>query len=154
MFSKPRTKPIGRGVPLKRGEFRPATYHSRTTAKGLRDELDILTSRIIRKLFGEVCVTCGSTEDITNGHLFSRRYMATRFDIHRGGNNAPQCWPCNQLHQENRNPYTFWHVREFGSESVAALRERAYSGRTYSIVELEEMVDEYRKILRKLSKAA
>ena len=143
-------KPRSEYEPLERTPF-VTRYHSIETKRGLVDELDRLTSLIVRKTLGDCCIVCGSTEEITNGHLFSRKIHATRFDIHPEGNCQPQCWRDNQAHQFNKDPYTFAFVNKYGSEAFATLRDRAYSGKRFETFELRELVDEYRMILRKVS---
>lgn len=70
------------------------------------------------------CVTCGSTEKGTNGHLFSRTAYSTRFDITEDGNCHRQCWPCNYRHEFDPYPYMSWYEMEFGKKKLEELHRR------------------------------
>jgi hypothetical protein len=144
---RPRTKPLNRsGIHAK-------PYHSIDTHKGLVDANDEVVSYITRER-EPACIVCGSTEDLTNGHLFSRRYHATRFDVTEDGNCHVQCWGCNKAHQFNRNPYTFAFVKRFGAEAHAKVRDRAFSGQKFTQIELREMLESNRALLRTMKRAA
>jgi len=161
---KPRKAPLGRS-PFRRGvagnyssTFKPRHrlnrgHHPIDTFKGLVEANDEVVSLITRGRETE-CICCGSTEELTNGHLFSRRHHATRFDVTEDGNCHTQCWPCNKRHQSNKDPYTFAFVRRFGSEALARVRDRALSGEKFTKDELRRMLDSNRELLRMMRKAA
>lgn len=112
-------------------------------ARLIRDLNDVV-SLIVRKRDGR-CVVCGSTLNLQCGHLFSRRYHATRWCLL---NCNTQCADCNYRHGSNRDPYTFAFVRIHGADVLAALRDRAYSGRRFETPELEEMLKGLRRQLK------
>lgn len=91
--------------------------------KAIIKKLDALVSQIVR--FQErACITCGGTEYLQNGHLFSRRHHATRWDIDSDGNCHTQCGRCNIRHNKDQSPYIFWYVEKFGKEKFEELRAR------------------------------
>ena len=57
------------------------------------------------------CVTCGSRENLTCGHLFSRVAYSTRW---LRENVATQCAGCNRLHEFNPHVFTLWFIRTRG----------------------------------------
>ena len=115
--------------------------------KVLEKKLDILCSQIVRKR-DKWCVTCGSADQPTAGHVFSRGGDATRWDIER--NLFQQCWPCNYLHVTNTEPYYSWYINKFGQEAFDKLRFDFHQVRHWSQYELWEMYHNYRKILKSL----
>lgn len=119
--------------------------------RGLHRGFDEVVSLITRKR-EPACICCGSTEELTNGHLFSRRHYATRFDVTPDGNCHTQCWPCNKRHQSNKDPYTFAFVKRFGGAAHASVRDRAYNGDKPTALQLREMLDSNRALLREMSK--
>lgn len=92
--------------------------------KGFIKKLDKVHREVLLLKYGEKCVQCGSTENVTVGHVFSRRTYETRWDIHDGGNCYPQCWPCNYKHVRDQYPYFKWFSDKFGEDTLEILRER------------------------------
>ena len=83
--------------------------------KSVKDKLDKLVSEFIRNRDGR-CVICGSTDQPTNGHLFSRKHNSLRWDMRPDGNCHQQCWPCNFKHVHDTVPYFQWYIHKFGQE--------------------------------------
>lgn len=90
----------------------------------LKKLIDSLHSRYIIKTYGRKCVQCGSTSKVGCGHIFTRRYECTRWDIQEDGNCHPQCWPCNYRHVRDQYPYFQWYIRTFGLDKFDELRVR------------------------------
>ena len=111
--------------------------------------LDDLTSRIVRARDG-CCVVTGSTDQLTCGHIFSRRSMATRFDISEDGNCHAQSWASNFRHTFDTHPYYRWYIQKFGLDAFDALHARWAKGKKISTPELREMIVEYQAKLESL----
>lgn len=92
--------------------------------KSLRKILDSVHSKLIRHIYGSVCVVCGSTENIECGHIFTRGGDATRWDTAEGGNCYPQCHSCNAKHEQDAKPYESWYIEKYGQTSFDNLRRR------------------------------
>src|SRR3990167_5564801 len=86
-------------------------------------ECDTLVSLVVRNR-DKQCQTFlflgkypeGSTREISElqcGHLFSRRFGATRFDL---VNCNAQCPGCKKYHNYNSVPYTDWFITKYGLE--------------------------------------
>lgn len=129
---------------LRRSRMRRAVYRKRDTVRGLRDELDTLTSLIVRKRDG-ACVICGTTRDLTASHFYRRQYMAIRFDLR---NVAAMCVTCNFRHSEDATAYTQWFLDLYSDETMRELYRLRTEGRCPSFAELKEMVNAYRETLR------
>lgn len=110
----------------------------------LVDKLDDLVSIIIRGR-DQKCVVCGSTDKLTNGHIFSRGSYSTRWDITEDGNCHTQCWGCNYKHVRDQYPYFNWYIKKFGQVKFDALRRRFKETRPYKDYELEEIYEELLK---------
>ncbi len=121
----------------------------KASRKTLVKKLDTLTSQIVRART-PWCVQCGSPNNLTNGHVFSRRHHSTRFDIREDGNCQTQCWGCNYKHSFDNYEYYEWYKQEFGENKFKKLREEYTTTKKYSNVELEEMIIEYKEILNEL----
>ena len=111
--------------------------------------LDDVTSKIIRIRDG-ACVQCGSTENLTNGHVFSRRHYATRWDIMEDGNCHTQCWGCNYKHSYDNYTYYKWYQDKFGVEKFEQLRSEYDQTCKRSNAELEEMYQKYFKLYKEI----
>lgn len=70
------------------------------------------------------CVICGSTKNLNNGHLISRRCNSVRWD---DVNCNCQCYPCNFLHTHRPERYTQWFVKRYGLSAYDNLVERSRS---------------------------
>lgn len=110
-------------------------------------QLDQLTSRIVRLRDG-CCVVCGSLENLSNGHVYSRVRMATRFDISRDGNCHCQCMVCNLRHVIDKGPYYGWYRRRFGKPKLEELLVRSNGLVIMKIPLLEAMLREYKALYK------
>jgi|GEM_PF-3050634 len=104
-------------------KWKPKRIKRRT----LVDKLDEIVSLYIRKRDGK-CVQCGSTDRLTNGHLFPGRYQPLTWDIRTDGICHTQCWPHNYKHVYHQADYYEWYIRKFGIERFLALKREYYGG--------------------------
>lgn len=107
--------------------------------KGLIKKLDDLVSEIVVKR-DKKCVVCGSTKKLGNGHVFSRRHLATRWDITPDGNCHCQCWACNYRHVTDTVPYHRWYQDKFGMKKFDELYERWQTTTHYKTHDLLELM--------------
>jgi hypothetical protein len=70
--------------------------------KGLVRKLDALVKQIVIARDG-MCIVCGTTSNLTPGHLFSRVAYSTRWDL---DNVYAQCLNCNFRHESDPYPMT------------------------------------------------
>ena len=94
--------------------------HRKITRKGLVRALDKLVSQIVI-LRDKKCVVCGSTNKLGCGHLFTRTYYSTRWDLQ---NCHAQCRNCNFRHEHDPYPYTEYYLNKFGKQSYDLLHAR------------------------------
>jgi hypothetical protein len=99
--------------------------------------LDTAVSKYVRTRDGR-CVVCGTTENLTNGHLFSRVAYSTRWDIEPDGNCHTQCLSDNLTHEFDPHPYTRWYISRFGLEAYDELHRRYRAPVKLKDWELEE----------------
>ena len=109
--------------------------------KTLIKNLDKAVSEYIRKR-DQWCVQCGSTKNLTNGHIFTRKNYSTRFDISYEGNCHCQCWSCNFRHGFDQWEYFKWYIDKFGQEKFDELRRRHKTVRKFKNHELQELLNE------------
>ena len=107
--------------------------------KKLYKQLDEVVSKYIRLRDG-YCVQCGNPERLTNGHIFSRRHLATRWDISKDGNCHCQCWGCNYKHTKDNYDYYKWYTDRFGKKKFEKLRDRYTQITKLNLTELEELL--------------
>ena len=117
----------------------------KTSRKSLVKKLDTIVSLYIRKR-DKRCVVCGSTENLTNGHVFSRSNYSARWDITKDGNCHCQCMSCNLRHEYDPYPYTNWYVKTFKQKKYDDLHFRWNQTSKMKDFELEEL---YQKINNK-----
>lgn len=125
-------------------------YQSLDTRKGLIAELDKVTSYIVRKRDG-CCITCGTTENLTCSHFYSRRWLHVRFDLR---NCATQCMNCNITHFYNVWPYLNWLLDTYTEIVLHELHILRMRTDKVTTERLREILDSHRQLLREMSKAA
>lgn len=133
----------------KRKYRRPMLYQKPRpgSRRELKARLDSLTAQIVKMRDGHRCVQCGSTDTIDAGHVYSRRYQATRWAL---DNVFAQCRRHNTHHIARPEAYLLWYQDRFGDDALIALHERSVSGRIFSDDELRAMVTEYEQKLDQL----
>ena len=112
----------------------------KASRKTLIKKLDTIVSKIIRTRT-KLCVQCGSRENLTNGHIFSRRHHSLRWDIREDGNCHTQCWGCNYKHSYDNYDYYKWYEERYGSMAFETLRAEYRQTKKRSNVELEELYE-------------
>ena len=83
------------------------------------------------------CVICGSTRNLTCGHLMSRVAYSTRWSF---DNCFTQCSGCNFLHEHNPHPFVAWFVHTFGWEKYEELMARHNKAVKLSNSDLQEIL--------------
>ena len=111
--------------------------------------LDDITSKYIRER-DKFCVQCRSPENLTNGHVFSRRAYNTRWDVSENGNCHTQCWGCNFRHSKDNYDYFKWYIDKFGMEQFDKLREDYRQTKKFTTAELEELYEQITKTYEEL----
>ena len=109
--------------------------------KTLVKNLDKAVSIYIRQR-DKFCVQCGTSENLTNGHIFTRKNYSTRFDISNDGNCHCQCWSCSFKHGYDQWDYFKWYIDKFGQEKFDELRRRHKTVQKYKDYDLEELLNE------------
>lgn len=86
------------------------------------------------------CVICESTQNLENGHLFTRAAHSVRWDITPDGNCHAQCHMCNIRHEVNPDVYQFWYIKKFGADAYSELKWRYDHTNKFSEDELASML--------------
>lgn len=119
----------------------------KTSRKNLVRTLDKVVSDYIRTRDGR-CVVCGTTENLTNGHLFSRVAYSTRWEEL---NCHAQCYGCNLRHEHDFYPYQNYFVKRYGQKAYEDLHFRYRQTSKFSNVQLQHMIDAWTKKLNSLT---
>jgi 5-methylcytosine-specific restriction endonuclease McrA len=106
-------------------------------------QLDILTSRIVRGR-DRKCVTCGTSRNLQCSHFYSRRYLATRFDLR---NCHAMCVACNRRHNEDSSAYMEFMKERYGPAVIEELNELKKSFRKVTDEELRQMLGCYKTMI-------
>lgn len=117
--------------------------HSR---KWLVRNLDQVFSRYIRAR-DQRCVLCGTKEDLTCGHVFSRVAYSTRWDEE---NSFAQCLNENLTHEYDPYPFLLWYQNKFGKKKLDEVHRRYKTIRKISNGELADMLEVYKSKLNNL----
>ena len=127
-----------------------------TTSK-LKAKLDKLFSEYIRKRDSDhrgmcKCISCGKEAPAFGGsthagHLFSRRYLATRFDEK---NVNSQCAYCNTFLNGNQIKAARGVDAKWGEGTVAELESRMHTTVKLSRVDYEEAIENIKRKIEEL----
>lgn len=108
--------------------------------KKLIKSLDATFSKIIRSK-GE-CFCCGTTQNLTCGHLITRALYVTRWDF---DNAECQCVACNLRHEYRPEKFTLKYIMEYGIEKYEQLIIKSKSNKKFTNAELLKMLEELKK---------
>jgi 5-methylcytosine-specific restriction endonuclease McrA len=128
-----------RGKPTKRSERTKAVQHA-----------DRYFSLYIRAR-DQYCVICGSPDNGTCGHLFSRTHFATRWDP---TNAYRQCAGCNLRHEHDPGPFTLYFLNRFCQEAYEDLHQQYSQTVRFSTQQIREIGDHYKRKYEELSDCA
>lgn len=110
-------------------------------------ELDVIFSQYIRLSNSTdgfcTCVTCGRVYEwkkIQAGHFMSRQHYSVRWDER---NVKPQCYGCNVMQQGRQFEFSKYLGEELSNELYLLSKET----RKFTEVELEEMIQQYKKLI-------
>ena len=120
-----------------------------TRRKRIVKKLDAVVSKYIR-LRDKKCVQCGKEENLSNGHVFSRRAYNTRWDISENGNCHTQCWGCNFSHGKDNYDYYKWYINKFSQERFEELRFEFKKSVKFTTAELEELYEKLNATYKEL----
>ena len=88
----------------------------------------------------KACVTCGSSQNLTNGHLITRSKKSIFFD---SKNCNCQCRGCNLKHEFNPEIYTQWFINRYGLVEYHDLIRRGNETKKWTKEELEQIAEIY-----------
>lgn len=100
-------------------------------------KLDRVFSLYIRARDG-ACVQCGTTAQLTCGHVFSRVAFSTRWDEE---NAYGQCASHNMRHEFDPYPFLEYARERLGQQGYDDLHLRYTQPRKFTTAELLELVD-------------
>lgn len=101
--------------------------------------LDKLFSLYIRKRGNNICFTCGTTENPTCGHLFTRSCHSVRWD---GKNAEVQCSGCNFRHEFNAHIFTNAYINKYGLTQYQKLYAHHARPANFTLQDLERLLEE------------
>lgn len=90
------------------------------------------------------CQKCGGHSTIAPHHAFSRRHMATRWDVSNG---VGLCYPCH-IHWAHRDPagFTVWFKEHVGHYVFERLAEAHRQVTKFTTEDLERMLSDIRQL--------
>ena len=111
--------------------------------------LDKLWSQIIAKRANHVCEYCGSDYNCSPHHIFSRRNRSTRWDLRIG------IYLCSNHHtfdtysaHQSKEFSEIWIKNYIGEKLYLELERKSNQIKKWTKEEKQELVEEFRKILR------
>jgi 5-methylcytosine-specific restriction endonuclease McrA len=116
-------------------------FKKRITRKGLVRKLDKVVSEIVRDR-DKRCVLCGTRNNLTAGHLFSRVAYSTRWDLN---NVWCQCMGCNFRHEYDAYPFYEWYTKNHSKAAFNRLHRKYETPKKYKDHDLEEL---YKKLVK------
>lgn len=112
------------------------------TRKGLVRKLDAIVKQIVIARDGK-CIVCGTTKNLTPGHLFSRVAYSTRWDL---DNVYAQCLSCNFRHESDPYPMTNVLINIHGRGWLEDLHRKYVTPHKYTTPQLKELYETLKKV--------
>lgn len=106
-------------------------------------ELDKYFSLIVRKI-GK-CFICGSTENLTCGHLITRVNYSTRWDFE---NAECLCLKCNYKHEFHPEIFIELYIEKYGFEKYKNIIAKSKQIKKFQNFELIELLEKFKKYIR------
>ncbi len=108
--------------------------------KDLIKKLDIAWAKKIKEMAG-ACAICGKESFLNAHHIFSRRYMSTRWDLDNGITLCRGChlYFAHQKYEEFRDIV----VNHMGIEGFESLKQKAVQIKKWDKEELEELLQSF-----------
>ena len=113
------------------------------TRKAIVKQLDTAFSKYIRAR-DRACVNCGTLDNPTCGHVFSRAAYSTRWDE---DNAFKQCVSCNLRHEFDSYPLMEHARKALGQERYDELHRRYATTKKFSNTDLLELTEHYQGLL-------
>lgn len=116
--------------------------------KGWVRKLDKITSLIVVRR-DRKCFTCGSTQNLQCGHLFTRSLYAVRWNLL---NCHAQCRGCNFRHEFDATIYNLKFIDKFGLDAYKELYRIAHRPNKLTNKQLQEIyeaLEAYQKLNEK-----
>lgn len=113
--------------------------------------LQQLVNKYVRLRDGYFCISCNKPINgkVDAGHLFScGNYPSVRFDLR---NISSQCITCNQFNGGNVHEYRKNLIKKIGITEFEDLERKAHENRQYSIPELKDMIQEFKRKVKEFS---
>jgi len=127
---------------FEKGKWHKAVKKAKTTRKKLRDQLDKLLGIIVRQRAGYKCEQCGKHAPLNTAHIISRINLATRWDR---DNVFCFCVGCHFWGHQNPILFTEFVKEKLGDEKYEGLKKKSIEVKKWTIVELEALVEEFKK---------
>ena len=116
--------------------------------KGLVRKLDAIVKQIVIARDGK-CIVCGTTQNLTPGHLFSRVAYSTRWDL---DNVYAQCLNCNFRHESDPYPMqraaTMIHFNKGNLTWIEDIHFKYVHPVKYKDFQLQELLDQLESLVR------
>jgi len=131
---------------FKKTNWRKKCKKAKTERRKLRDKLDKLWAIIVRLQAGNKCERSGLTTYLNSHHVFSRSNLSVRWYLPNGVClNAG--WHTLKTESAHKSPIEFieWLKEKRGIEWYEDLRVRANTIRKWTITEMKELVEEFKK---------
>ena len=110
--------------------------------KSQKRKLDKLWSEVVKKLAGNKCEVCGRTRSLNSHHLFSRRFMSTRYEVENG---ICTCVRCHFWFHQKPLPAAEWIISRRGQDWYNRLELKAKTLAKPDYEAVERVLKEYLK---------
>lgn len=134
---------------FKKTNWKKACKKAKTTRRRLRDQLDKLWATIIKQRAGNICEYPDCNKMYLNSHhIFGKRNMATRFDLENGICLCSGHHTLNTFSAHQSPAFEDWIKKHIGKERYRRIEARSYTIKKWTLVELEELVEEFKKEIK------
>jgi hypothetical protein len=121
---------------------------TKTVASLKKQAYNIFSLYIRKRDARQGCITCGSKTNLQCGHFQSRKHNATRFSE---TNCQAQCVRCNMFNSGEQYEFGKQLDLKYGGGTAERLKKKAQEIKKWTIPELEELIETYKRKVEELS---
>lgn len=135
---------------FKKGKWRKSCKKAKTERQKVYKQLEDAWKVLVKLRASCVCEyrNCNKTY-LNSHHIFSKRHMATRWDLENGICLCSGHHTLNMFSAHQSPAFVDWIEEYIGEERYNRIKLKAYTIKKWTIQEMKELLEEFKKEIKK-----